>query len=71
MGKLLSFASVRDTRDTRAAQRRRLARVLVQRASELLEELEEDDRRIGWLLSDCATLLEHQLNETPAAESPH
>jgi len=40
-----------------SARVRNLAKQFIHQASSLLNDLEEDDRRVGWLLSDCANLL--------------
>jgi hypothetical protein len=40
------------------AQKKHLARALVEQAVLLLTELGEAERHVGWLLEDCAALLE-------------
>ena len=41
-----------------AERARNLAKQFIFQASSLLNDLNEEDRRIGWLLSDCAQLLD-------------
>jgi len=36
---------------------RNLAKQFIFQASSLLNDLDEEDRRVGWLLADCAQLL--------------
>ena len=62
MGKILLIKDEVARREKRSDRRRHLARLFIHQASSILEGLSENDKRIGWLLSDCAELLEGQKN---------
>ena len=51
----------------RAAQRREVAEHLIRQACGILEELGENDRRVSWLLDDCADLLNKAANRALSA----
>jgi hypothetical protein len=57
MGKLISFRPVQYTSHRKDYSRRARAHILIKEASDLLDELGDHERRISWLLSDCADLL--------------
>jgi hypothetical protein len=64
MGKVVSLTEYRqrvvpESRLTEEeAQKKHLARALVEQAVVMLAELGEAEQHVGWLLEDCAALLE-------------